>query len=127
MAGQASSLRATLAYPPRRDRAQLLSWGNNDEKALGRTSADVAPTPVEGLDGVRIAQVACCDNATIALAGDGRLFGCGTFRDMEGVIGFQVGVTHQPTFVPIASVDGLHVRGALPSPRPRPARLHERR
>ena len=88
----------------------MYTWGNNDEKALGRTSTDPAPALAEGLDGVRVVQLACGDNASFALADDGRLFGCGTFRDMDGVIGFQPGVKHQPIFTPVATLVGTRVR-----------------
>jgi regulator of chromosome condensation len=100
---------------------RLYTWGNNDEKALGRTAsaATAAPGVAEGLDGVRVVQAACGDNASFVLAADGRLFGCGTFRDMDGVIGFQPGVIHQPVFAPVASVVGTAVRRLAHSQRVR--------
>jgi len=67
-----------------------------------------------------VIQVACCDNATFALADDGRLFGCGTFRDMDGVIGFQPGQRHQDVFGSVSSVAHLRVRRRAPgAPRAR--------
>jgi len=59
---------------------QLYSWGNNDEKALGRTGLEYQPGPVEGLDGINIVRVVCSDSASFALSDAGKVYGCGTFR-----------------------------------------------
>jgi regulator of chromosome condensation len=112
---------------------KLLTWGVNDQGALGRdtksdkdgdddesddeesglsplesTPAEVSPayfTP-----GTRFVQVVCSDSATFVLTEDGRVYGWGTFRANEGLLGFNEKVkvqwrpAHLPTLKNIASL-----------------------
>ncbi|KAI0165251.1 RCC1/BLIP-II [Hypoxylon sp. FL1284] len=82
---------------------QILSWGVNDHGALGRDTTveeddDDELNPAESTPGrvetyfteyIRWAQVVCCDNASFALTTDGRVFGWGTFRGIDGILGFE--------------------------------------
>ncbi|KAJ1831767.1 hypothetical protein LPJ63_004044 [Coemansia sp. RSA 2711] len=74
---------------------RLWSWGCNDQKALGRDGDEFTAALVQGLDGVRIARVACSDSATFALADDGHVYAWGTFRSAEGIMGFSASVLVQ--------------------------------
>lgn len=97
---------------------KVLTWGVNDEKALGRDTTwdggmrDVAeaddadseddadlnpreamPTaiPADSFPaGTEIVQVAAGDSTTFVLTRDGFVYGCGTFRDLSGVFGFTL-------------------------------------
>ncbi|KAJ2161284.1 hypothetical protein GGF46_001626 [Coemansia sp. RSA 552] len=77
------------------DAGRLWSWGCNDQKVLGRGGDEFEAAPVEGLDGVRIARVACSDSASFALAEDGHVYAWGTFRSAEGIMGFSPEVLEQ--------------------------------
>ncbi|KAI9652143.1 MAG: hypothetical protein M1831_007175 [Alyxoria varia] len=95
---------------------KVLTWGVNDQGTLGRDTTwegglrdvdaedpdsdddDDALNPREStptnIDAPTLAkdknfvQVAASDSATFALTEDGLVYGCGTFRDMNGVFGF---------------------------------------
>ena len=76
----------------------ILTWGVNDNMALGRDTkwteppegnpddwADLnplesTPAPVQLDHSVRVVQVAACDSATFALTVDGHVYGWGSFR-----------------------------------------------
>ncbi|KAG0197680.1 hypothetical protein BGX28_008802 [Mortierella sp. GBA30] len=66
---------------------KLWSWGVNDQRTLGRSGDEYTPLPVEGLDHVTIAKVACSDSLTVALTDDGEVYTWGTFRSAEGILG----------------------------------------
>ncbi|TLS21987.1 uncharacterized protein PpBr36_09196 [Pyricularia pennisetigena] len=88
---------------------RVLTWGVNDNKALGRDTEwqeppeglpdDVADlNPLESSPSavvfpasagrVCIVQVAACDSATFALTDDGQVYGWGSFRGSDGLFGF---------------------------------------
>lgn len=75
----------------------VYSWGCNDEKALGHcapewTIAQVGST----FDCGPVVKVACGDSISAALSHTGSVFTWGTFRDSQGVMGFDVNTTAQP-------------------------------
>ncbi|KAI1411063.1 RCC1/BLIP-II [Hypoxylon sp. FL1857] len=108
----------------------VLTWGVNDDKALGRDTfweggtrdADAddsdddeddtginpkesTPGPVDLSilpEGTRISQVAATDSASFVLTDDGWVYGWGTFRGSDGIIGFSEDVRIQPvpTIIP---------------------------
>ncbi|KAI1396894.1 regulator of chromosome condensation 1/beta-lactamase-inhibitor protein II [Hypoxylon fuscum] len=107
----------------------VLTWGVNDDKALGRDTfweggtrsvdkddddddddddedetglnpRESTPGPVDlGLlpEGTKITQVAATDSASFVLTDDGWVYGWGTFRGSDGVIGFSKGTRIQAT------------------------------
>jgi regulator of chromosome condensation len=113
---------------------EILTWGVNDDCALGRDttwsggvrdidnedsddedSDDTGINPNEStpskvdftdivLPGTRFVQVAATDSASFVLTEDGRVYGWGTFRGSDGIIGFSDEVRIQQ--VPIM-IDGL--------------------
>ncbi|KAF3926834.1 Alsin [Dactylellina cionopaga] len=96
---------------------QILTWGVNDQNALGRSTtwdspevdidttsngdddsdddADInplesTPGPVEGLpDEVNIVSIACSDSLTLAITDTGFVYAWGTFRCSDGILGFS--------------------------------------
>lgn len=109
----------------------VLTWGVNDDRALGRDthweggtrdvddesdsdddSDDTGVNPNESTpgrvdlsvlpEGTKIAQVAATDSASFILTDDGWVYGWGTFRGSDGIIGFSDGVRTQatPTIIP---------------------------
>ncbi|KAI1101744.1 RCC1/BLIP-II [Jackrogersella minutella] len=103
----------------------VLTWGVNDDKALGRDTFweggtrdiddedddedddDTGLNPREstpGLvdlsmlpEGTMISQVAATDSASFIVTDDGWVYGWGTFRGSDGIIGFSDKVRTQPT------------------------------
>lgn len=96
---------------------RIYTWGVNDDGALGRDTTwdggtrdvdqedsdddddddtglnpiESTPTQVGLMDikpGDRFSQVAATDSASFALTTDGRIYGWGTFRGSDGIIGF---------------------------------------
>ncbi|KAJ3088184.1 hypothetical protein HK102_009358 [Quaeritorhiza haematococci] len=63
---------------------EVLSFGNNDEGALGRFGPEYFALKVRGLEGLKIKQVVCSDNMTAFLTDEGKVFTCGTFKNAEG-------------------------------------------
>jgi len=60
------------------------TWGCNDEKALGReTDMPWIPGMVE-LNNERIVQVTCGDSHTTVLTKEGKVYGWGTYRSLNG-------------------------------------------
>ncbi|KAI0836274.1 RCC1/BLIP-II [Hypoxylon sp. FL0890] len=110
----------------------VLTWGVNDDKALGRDTFweggtrdadkedgsddedddDTGINPKESTpsrvdlsllpEGTRISQVAATDSASFILTDDGWVYGWGTFRGSDGIIGFSEHVRIQPvpTIIP---------------------------
>lgn len=82
---------------------QVLTWGGNDEFALGRETPDddsdepddapglnaneATPTPLHTIP-KRVVQVAAGDSCTFALTEDGHVYGWGTFRNKNGPYAF---------------------------------------
>jgi regulator of chromosome condensation len=76
---------------------ELLSWGCNDDGALGRTTDEWVPAPVDNLNETPIS-VACGDTHTTVLTDQGTVYHCGTYKDSSGVVGFDMnGTRTQPT------------------------------
>ncbi|CAG8497999.1 8969_t:CDS:2 [Gigaspora rosea] len=68
---------------------KVITWGNNDEGALGRVtesdenpdaSDEKVPAYAQGLDDIVIVKVVCGSNITLALSDEGQLYATGTFR-----------------------------------------------
>ena len=107
---------------------KILTWGVNDQGALGRStktgeqfkdidaeddeddlnsglnSLEAAPAEVDYInvpEGTIFTKVAAGDSITMALTSTGLVYGCGTFRGNEGVLGFSKEVLVQQTLAPI--------------------------
>ncbi|KAI1656355.1 RCC1/BLIP-II [Daldinia decipiens] len=109
----------------------ILTWGVNDDRALGRDTFweggtrdvddededdedddDTGVNPKESTpgkvdlsilpEGTRIAQVAASDSASFILTDDGWVYGWGTFRGSDGIIGFSehARIQETPALVP---------------------------
>ncbi|KAK6332205.1 hypothetical protein TWF718_002732 [Orbilia javanica] len=98
---------------------KILTWGVNDQNALGRNTSweapevdidkadaddsdsdddddaqinplESTPGPVEGLpDEVNIVSIACSDSLTLAITDTGFVYAWGTFRCSDGILGFS--------------------------------------
>ena len=104
--------------------SRILTWGVNDQWALGRdtcwagglrdidagdddSSQETIMNPLETtpgvvdpeyfLPGTTFTQVVASDSATFALTADGRVYGWGTFRANNGILGFENGTRVQQT------------------------------
>ncbi|KAL2205822.1 RCC1/BLIP-II, partial [Sarocladium strictum] len=111
---------------------KILTWGVNDQGALGRdTKWDGGLKDMDGADsdsddeddtgmnpaestpgevsaasfpkGVKFVQVVACDSATFVLTEDGRVYGWGTFRSSDGILGFdeKTKVQATPVLLPV--------------------------
>jgi regulator of chromosome condensation len=106
---------------------KILTWGVNDQGALGRDTAwdgglrdldddgsdsddddedtginphESTPTAVSDehfAEGTKFVQVTASDSATFALTEDGRVYGWGTFRSSDGILGFTETIKVQTT------------------------------
>ncbi|KAF9774214.1 hypothetical protein IL306_007819 [Fusarium sp. DS 682] len=106
---------------------KIMTWGVNDQGALGRDTnwngglcdmdksedtslededdaginpKESTPTAVSNehfAPGTKFVQVVASDSATFALTEDGRVYGWGTFRSSEGILGFSETVRVQST------------------------------
>ncbi len=111
---------------------KILTWGVNDQGALGRDTTwsggqrsadddgsdseddedDTGLNPLEStpaevdtadvVPGTRFVQVVASDSASFALTEDGRVYGWGTFRASDGILGFSrtVQVQQTPVLLP---------------------------
>ncbi|KUI53484.1 Protein pim1 [Cytospora mali] len=110
---------------------KILTWGVNDQGALGRDTAwdggvrdvdaedsddeleefenmnPVESTPAEVntkniAPGIKFAKVVASDSASFALTEDGRVYGWGTFRSSDGILGFtkDILVQKEPFLLP---------------------------
>ncbi|KAM4062725.1 regulator of chromosome condensation (RCC1) repeat domain-containing protein [Hirsutella rhossiliensis] len=112
---------------------RILTWGVNDQGALGRDTAwegnlrdadkdegsdsgsdddDSGINPLESTPtalsdeyfahGTKFVQVVASDSASFALTEDGRVYGWGTFRSSDGVLGFteKIRVQETPVLLP---------------------------
>lgn len=114
---------------------RILTWGVNDDKALGRDTTwsggvrdadaedsdddeddtginplESTPTQIENgelQESDVICKVVACDSASFVLTTDGFVFGWGTFRGNDGIIGFSEGVKVQPTPVLISPLQDI--------------------
>ncbi|PKX99900.1 RCC1/BLIP-II protein [Aspergillus campestris IBT 28561] len=112
--------------------SKILTWGVNDQGALGRNTAweggykdiddnktdadsdsdDLALNPYESTPtaipsqvfpaGVAFVEVAAADSSSFALTDEGQVYGWGTFRSNDGILGFDADNTVQlaPTLIP---------------------------
>ncbi|KAI0532652.1 regulator of chromosome condensation 1/beta-lactamase-inhibitor protein II [Xylaria digitata] len=115
---------------------RILTWGVNDDKALGRDTTwdggvrdvdaedsddddedDTGVNPLESTpnyvdvgeleeDDI-ICKVAATDSASFLLTTDGFVFGWGTFRGADGIIGFAKDIKVQPTPMLIAPLQDI--------------------
>lgn len=104
---------------------KVLTWGVNDDKALGRDTnweggvrdvddesdsddeddtginpRESTPTEInyEGIpEGTVFTQVAATDSASFVVTDEGDVYGWGTFRGADGIIGFSADARTQPT------------------------------
>ncbi|KAI0378978.1 regulator of chromosome condensation 1/beta-lactamase-inhibitor protein II [Hypomontagnella monticulosa] len=108
---------------------KVLTWGVNDDKALGRDTHweggvrdvddgasddddnDTGMNPLESTPGEvdlsaigesKVYQVHATDSASFIVTDDGWVYGWGTFRGADGILGFSEGVKIQPTPVRIS-------------------------
>ncbi|MCJ1472692.1 hypothetical protein MMC13_001341 [Lambiella insularis] len=113
---------------------KILTWGVNDQGALGRDTAyegnlrdidDDSESEVDNTginprestptaasmenvpEGTVFTQVAAGDSVTFALTDDGYVYGCGTFRSNEGILGFSLDVVIQKTLTLVASLKNI--------------------
>ncbi|KAI1823516.1 RCC1/BLIP-II [Xylaria intraflava] len=115
---------------------RVLTWGVNDDKALGRDTTwsaalrdadkddsdsdddddtginplESTPAQVQGGDLTSsdiICKVDACDSASFILTTDGFVFGWGTFRGADGIIGFSEDVRVQTTPVLIEPLQDI--------------------
>ncbi|KAI6753585.1 hypothetical protein HG531_005754 [Fusarium graminearum] len=106
---------------------KILTWGVNDQGALGRDTTwdgglrdmdsaedsdsddeddsginpkESTPTAVDDeffAPGTKFVQVVASDSASFTLTEDGRVYGWGTFRSSDGILGFSETIKIQPT------------------------------
>ncbi|GMH39752.1 hypothetical protein BSKO_07650 [Bryopsis sp. KO-2023] len=95
---------------------KVFSWGVNDEGGLGRNTEnehwekaekaikDLSPEQLDSYtpalvafpeEGVKITSIGAGDSSCFALDSDGRVWGWGTFRNINGVLGFSPAVKIQ--------------------------------
>ncbi|RYP50869.1 hypothetical protein DL768_003704 [Monosporascus sp. mg162] len=115
---------------------KIYTWGVNDDRALGRDTTwdgglrdinaedtddedddDSGLNPLESTPGEVsqnhfspgdiFSQVAATDSASFALTTDGRVYGWGTFRGSDGVIGFDLQTRVQPAPVEIRALRSI--------------------
>lgn len=114
----------------------ILTWGVNDQGALGRNTEwngglkdmnadedsdsedgdgdlnphEATPAAVDSKHfppGTIFVQVVAGDSATFALTSDGKVYGWGTFRDNQGVLGFTKKDNEQRTPILIESLEDI--------------------
>ncbi|EEB09268.1 ran GDP/GTP exchange factor [Schizosaccharomyces japonicus yFS275] len=92
---------------------RVLTWGVNDDFALGRLTKNQVdedgepidndtlegtPYPVEGeLLNKHVVKVVCSDNLTVAITDEGECYAWGTFRCSDGILGFSATQKHSPS------------------------------
>ena len=107
---------------------KILTWGLNDQGALGRSTKsgeqlrdidandedddldsglnplEATPSEVDYInvpEGTIFTKVAAGDSITMVLTSTGLVYGCGTFRGNDGVLGFSKEVESQETLAPV--------------------------
>ncbi|CAG8461681.1 2390_t:CDS:2, partial [Cetraspora pellucida] len=97
---------------------KVVTWGCNDEGALGRVTKseenpnetdENVPAYAQGLDNIIIVKVACGSNITFALSDKGQLYATGTFRDNNGNTGFTSAINKQSMFVKYGPTSHLKI------------------
>ncbi|KAI1083498.1 RCC1/BLIP-II [Whalleya microplaca] len=106
---------------------KVLTWGVNDDKALGRESSwgedseddgesdsglDAAESTPGEVDlsiagGSQFVRVAATDSASFVLTEDGLVYGWGSFRGADGILGFTGDVDMQPTPIHIPGLKDI--------------------
>ncbi|KAK2739297.1 ran exchange factor prp20 pim1 [Colletotrichum kahawae] len=114
---------------------KILTWGVNDQGALGRETnweggvrdvddeeddendedsgvnpRESTPTAVDSIHfapEAKFTQVVASDSATFALTEDGRVYGWGTFRSSDGILGFTEKMSIQMTPMFITSLKNI--------------------
>ncbi|KAI4291767.1 regulator of chromosome condensation [Pancytospora philotis] len=84
---------------------ELYSWGVNDDHALGREGNEEVPELVK-FKGT-IAGISAGASHSAVLTEAGQVFACGTFKSVNGVLGFSPQVRYQPTFVRVGLLRGI--------------------
>lgn len=87
-----------------------MDGGDDSDSDSDDGNTDINPnesTPMPVSDeyfapGTKFVQVVASDSATFALTEDGRVYGWGTFRSSDGILGFteNVHIQHRPMFLP---------------------------
>ncbi|RIB03142.1 regulator of chromosome condensation 1/beta-lactamase-inhibitor protein II, partial [Gigaspora rosea] len=96
---------------------KVITWGCNDEGALGRdtksednATEENVPAFAQGLDDMDIVKVTCGSNITLALSNKGQLYAYGTFRyDNNGNTGFTLAIKKQSIFVKYGPTSHLKI------------------
>ena len=121
---------------------KILTWGVNDQGALGRDTTwegglrdmdgendsdseddedsginpkESTPTPVVDdafTPGTKFVQVVASDSASFALTEDGRVYGWGTFRSSDGILGFTESIQVQSTPMLLPSLKNIKALAA---------------
>ncbi|KAI0466033.1 RCC1/BLIP-II [Xylaria cf. heliscus] len=98
---------------------KVLTWGVNDDMALGRESSldpdsisnlgESTPGEVDfgSISATQFVQVAATDSASFVLCEDGLVYGWGTFRASDGILGFTQDIKIQPTPILISSLKNI--------------------
>ena len=89
--------------------------GDDDEGDTGMNPLETTPTAVKDeyfAEGTRFVQVVACDSASFVLTEDGRVYGWGTFRSSDGILGFTEAVQIQRTPVLIPSLKNIKTLAA---------------
>lgn len=81
------------------------SDSDDDEDDTGMNPLESTPTPVSDdffAKDTIFTQVIACDSASFALTQDGRVYGWGTFRSSDGILGFteNIKIQNRPMLVP---------------------------
>jgi regulator of chromosome condensation len=78
---------------------------DDDDDDTGMNPHESTPYPVSDeyfAEGTKFVQVIGCDSASFALTEDGRVYGWGTFRSSDGILGFtaDIKIQHTPLLLP---------------------------
>lgn len=91
------------------------SDSDDDEGDTGMNPLETTPTAVKDeyfAEGTKFVQVVACDSASFVLTEDGRVYGWGTFRSSDGILGFTEAVQIQRTPVLIPSLKSIKTLAA---------------
>ncbi|KAF7696513.1 Ultraviolet-B receptor UVR8 [Cucumispora dikerogammari] len=81
---------------------KIFSWGVNDEGALGRNTPEEIPLIVNLPPKInKIKKIVTTDDASFILTTNGILYGCGTFKNNKGIIGYNKQIKKQMVFTKI--------------------------
>ncbi|CAG8825270.1 46207_t:CDS:2 [Gigaspora margarita] len=96
---------------------KVITWGCNNEGALGRVMKSKDPNStdenvlafIQDLDDVVIVKVICGSNIMLALSDKGQLYATGTFRDNNRKTGFILAINKQSIFVKYGPTSHLKI------------------